>query len=119
VQKHLRDIKASRYGPNYACNQESSLDFEQFDLPAAATKDANSPADDSEVSDAVVYRAQHLPTQHPTSSPPVLPGLFSLETTTVGCNNQGRIHGRLHVTTARNCALDSAVRLVWSMCCTR
>ena len=72
MQKHLRDIKASRYGPNYACNQESSLDFEQFDLPAAATKDANSPADDSEVSDAVVYRAQHLPTQHPTSSPPAL-----------------------------------------------
>lgn len=117
MQKHLRDIKASRYGPNYACNQESSLDFEQFDLPAAATKDANSPADDSEVSDA---REQHLPTRArsicrlsipppapPALQPPVLPGLYSLRPP------------QLDVTTARNCALDSAVRLGWSMCCTR
>jgi hypothetical protein len=96
VQKHLRDIKASRYGPNYACNQESSLDFEQFDLPAAATKDANSPADDSEVSDA---RAQHLPTQHPTSSPSSPPAPSSArallsETTTVGCNNCPQLRAR-------------------------
>lgn len=31
-EKHLRDIKASRYGPNYACNQEATRDWESFDL---------------------------------------------------------------------------------------
>jgi hypothetical protein len=43
-EKHLRDIKASRYGPNYACNQEATRDFEVFELrptaPQQSTPDA-------------------------------------------------------------------------------
>lgn len=35
-EKHLRDIKASRYGPNYACNQEATQDWESFELRPTA-----------------------------------------------------------------------------------